>query len=65
MPGEQALEYFRATLKEIRAAGLYKDERIITTPQGVAIRVQGGAEVLNFCAKDFPRFDYLYHCSFS
>lgn len=53
MPGEQALEYFRATLKEIRAAGLYKDERIITTPQGVAIRVQGGAEVLNFCANNY------------
>ena len=53
MPGKQALEYFRATLKEIRAAGLYKDERIITTPQGVAIRVQGGAEVLNFCANNY------------
>jgi glycine C-acetyltransferase len=53
MPGEQALEYFRATLKEIRAAGLYKDERIITSPQGVTIRVQGGAEVLNFCANNY------------
>lgn len=53
MPGEPALEYFRATLKEIRAAGLYKDERIITSPQGVAIRVQGGAEVLNFCANNY------------
>jgi glycine C-acetyltransferase len=53
MPGEQALEYFRATLKEIRAAGLYKDERIITSPQGVTIRAQGGAEVLNFCANNY------------
>ncbi len=53
MPGEQALEYFRATLKEIRDAGLYKDERIITSPQGVTIRVQGGAEVLNFCANNY------------
>jgi glycine C-acetyltransferase len=41
------------TLEEIRSAGLYKDERIITTPQGVEIRVQGGQEVLNFCANNY------------
>ena len=37
-------------LAAIRAEGLYKDERIIATPQSAAIRVAGGAEVLNFCA---------------
>ena len=41
------------TLSEIREAGLYKDERIITTPQRVAISVQGGREVLNFCANNY------------
>jgi glycine C-acetyltransferase len=41
------------TLEQIRAAGLYKDERIITTPQGVEIAVQGGREVLNFCANNY------------
>ena len=41
------------TLAEIRAAGLYKEERIITTPQGVEIRVRGGNEVLNFCANNY------------
>ncbi|MBT8041087.1 MAG: glycine C-acetyltransferase [Xanthomonadales bacterium] len=41
------------TLKEIREAGLYKQERIITTPQGVQIRVQNGSEVLNFCANNY------------
>ena len=41
------------TLEEIRAAGLYKSERVITTPQGVEIAVQGGQEVLNFCANNY------------
>jgi glycine C-acetyltransferase len=44
---------FQQTLNEIRAAGLYKSERVITTPQGVAIRVQDGREVLNFCANNY------------
>ena len=41
------------TLDEIREAGLYKEERIITTPQGVEIKVKGGIEVLNFCANNY------------
>jgi len=44
---------FRETLEEIRDAGLYKVERVITTPQGVSIRVRDGAEVLNFCANNY------------
>ncbi len=40
-------------LAAIRAEGLYKDERIIATPQSAAIRVAGGAEVLNFCANNY------------
>jgi glycine C-acetyltransferase len=46
-------ERYQQTLEEIRAAGLYKSERVITTPQGVAIRVQDGREVLNFCANNY------------
>jgi glycine C-acetyltransferase len=46
-------ERFQQTLDEIRAAGLYKKERVITTPQGVVIRVQDGREVLNFCANNY------------
>lgn len=41
------------TLQEIRDAGLYKDERVITTPQRVAIKVADGTEVLNFCANNY------------
>lgn len=41
------------TLEEIKNQGLYKNERIITTPQGAAIRVNNGNEVLNFCANNY------------
>ena len=40
-------------LQSIREAGLYKDERIIMTPQGAEIEVKGGREVLNFCANNY------------
>ena len=40
-------------LKTIRDEGRYKDERVIVTPQGAHIRVQGGREVLNFCANNY------------
>ena len=48
-----SLHRLNTTLAEIRAAGLYKTERVITTPQGVEIKVQSGAEVLNFCANNY------------
>ncbi|WP_437764325.1 glycine C-acetyltransferase [Sorangium sp. So ce764] len=44
--------YVRA-LEDIRAAGLYKEERILETPQGPVIRTEGGAGVLNFCANNY------------
>ncbi len=40
-------------LQDTRDAGLYKEERIIITPQTAAIKVQGGKEVLNFCANNY------------
>ena len=40
-------------LAEIKEAGLYKTERIITSPQGADIMVQGGKEVINFCANNY------------
>jgi glycine C-acetyltransferase len=48
-----SLEHLSSTLEEIRSAGLYKTERVITTPQSVEIKVQGGKEVLNFCANNY------------
>jgi len=43
----------RGELEEIRSQGLYKTERVITTPQGASIGVSGGGEVLNFCANNY------------
>lgn len=43
----------QAQLDEIRAAGTYKNERVIITPQGATIRVSDGKEVLNLCANNY------------
>ncbi len=40
-------------LAEIKAAGLFKNERIITTPQAAEISTTEGKEVLNFCANNY------------
>ena len=40
-------------LAAIRAEGLYKDERVIGSPQGSQIRLRDGAEVVNFCANNY------------
>jgi len=40
-------------LKEIEAAGLFKKERIITSPQAAEITIAGGKQVLNFCANNY------------
>ena len=40
-------------LKAIKAAGLYKSERVITTPQGAEIKTDQGLEVINFCANNY------------
>jgi glycine C-acetyltransferase len=46
-------ESLRKELQEIREAGLFKDERIITSQQDAAIKVQSGEEVINFCANNY------------
>ncbi len=40
-------------IQSIRDAGLFKDERVIMTPQGAEIEVKGGQKVLNFCANNY------------
>lgn len=40
-------------LESIKEAGLYKEERIITTPQRADIKVNAGSDVLNFCANNY------------
>ena len=46
------LPVLRKELEEIRSAGLYKEERIISTPQGAEI-IANGKNVLNFCANNY------------
>ncbi len=43
----------RGEIDEMREAGLYKNERVITTRQGAVIRTNDGREVLNFCANNY------------
>jgi glycine C-acetyltransferase len=51
------LEGFRDELAgeidALRSEGLFKAERVITSPQGARVRVRDGREVLNFCANDY------------
>lgn len=46
-------KHLQQELAGIKAAGLYKNERIIVSPQGAKIRVSTGQEVLNFCANNY------------
>lgn len=43
----------KTQLEEIKEAGLFKSERIITTPQGADIKTSEGKEVINFCANNY------------
>ena len=46
-------KHFQQQLDEIRANGLFKAERVITTPQDAHIRVGDGQSVLNMCANNY------------
>ncbi|MEO2063581.1 MAG: glycine C-acetyltransferase [Christiangramia sp.] len=46
-------EHLEKELEEIKEAGLYKKERIITTPQDAVIKIASGQEVINFCANNY------------
>src|SRR5690606_16035687 len=50
---ESALARYAATLEEIRGQGLFKAERIITSPQSAEITLADGRKVLNFCANNY------------
>ncbi|MGQ9852031.1 MAG: glycine C-acetyltransferase [Candidatus Oleimicrobiaceae bacterium] len=50
---EQLGPILQKRLSEVKEAGLYKEERVIVTPQGAKIRVKPDKEVLNFCANNY------------
>jgi len=45
--------HLRSELQGIRDAGLFKSERIITSPQGAIVRTSDGREVINLCANNY------------
>lgn len=46
-------DHLATELSTIKKEGLYKEERIITTPQGAEIQVSTGESVLNFCSNNY------------
>ncbi|MDH4367326.1 MAG: glycine C-acetyltransferase, partial [Dehalococcoidia bacterium] len=52
MYSKEVKEYLQGQLESIRNSGLYKEERIICSPQGSRIKVKEG-EVLNLCANNY------------
>jgi len=46
-------QHLEQELEEIKNAGLYKKERIITSPQDAVIKISTGEEVINFCANNY------------
>ncbi len=46
-------DHLARQLDELRAAGLYKNERVLSTPQAARVRVADGPEVLNLCANNY------------
>jgi|TARA_B110000977_G_scaffold74135_1_gene100270 glycine C-acetyltransferase len=46
-------KHLQAELDSIKSSGLYKNERIIITPQGETIKVDTGIDVINFCANNY------------
>ena len=47
------LQHLTAETQKLRESGLYKQERVIVSPQQADIRVDGGQEVINFCANNY------------
>ncbi len=46
-------QHLQKELQDIEEAGLFKKERIITSPQGAVIKISTGQEVINFCANNY------------
>ncbi len=47
------ISHIQSELQSIEEAGLFKNERVIVSPQGADIKVKSGAEVINFCANNY------------
>lgn len=47
------IQFLSQELKQLKEQGLYKGERIITSPQQAVIRLEDGSEVINLCANNY------------
>jgi glycine C-acetyltransferase len=47
------IAHLQSELDSLRAAGLFKSERVITTPQGATVRTTDGRDVINLCANNY------------
>jgi len=50
---EKFLSHLSETVRQVRADGFYKAERVIASPQSSSIHLQAGQDVLNFCANNY------------
>ncbi|MEL7657921.1 MAG: aminotransferase class I/II-fold pyridoxal phosphate-dependent enzyme, partial [Bacillota bacterium] len=50
---ENSREFYRSILESIKKEGLWKDERVIVSPQDVRINVGGKSGLLNMCANNY------------
>ena len=50
---KQFFSHLSAQLQDLKSSGLYKEERVIVSPQKAEIKIQSGQEVLNFCANNY------------
>ncbi len=53
MPYERVKDYLQEQLSQIRAAGLYNGERVLTSPQRAHVGVAGREDLLNMCANNY------------
>lgn len=50
---QEFLDHLKTQIAELKNTGLYKQERVIASPQNAHIKMQSGREVLNFCANNY------------
>src|SRR5215210_3968883 len=50
---DDLISHLQRELQGVREAGLFKAERIITTPQGAVVKTADGREVINLCANNY------------
>ena len=53
MNKQEYLQFLATEINQLKDSGLFKSERVITSPQQAVIRLQDGSEVINLCANNY------------